>query len=161
MQCHIPARIRIRIGSGFNGVLGSGSAFAIWIRIQESKNNQQKYKKLIMFIFWSAGCSLSRAEGFPVAGGVLFGGLRVSKLQFLIKKEKNLCSCLFSIFGHPNAGLVSGSGFKLKCWIRVRIRIQWIRIHNTDFHPNIPPPLSSFYLPTHSQQQGVRRINVK
>jgi hypothetical protein len=33
--------IRIRIGSGFNGVAGSGSGFAIWIRIQEGKNDAQ------------------------------------------------------------------------------------------------------------------------
>jgi hypothetical protein len=44
--------------SGFNGVLGSESGFAIRIqegnaiRIQEGKSQPQKYKKLINFIFW-------------------------------------------------------------------------------------------------------------
>jgi len=35
-------RIRIRIGSGFNGVSGSGSVFGIRIRVQEGKNDPQK-----------------------------------------------------------------------------------------------------------------------
>jgi hypothetical protein len=35
-------RIRIRIGSGFNQVSGSGSVFGIRIRIQEDKNDPQK-----------------------------------------------------------------------------------------------------------------------
>ncbi len=35
--------IRIRIGSGFNQISGSGSGFGI--RIQKGKNDPQKYKK--------------------------------------------------------------------------------------------------------------------
>jgi hypothetical protein len=35
----------------------------------------------------SAGCSLLRAEGFSCSMDVLYGGLRISKLQFLIKKR--------------------------------------------------------------------------
>jgi hypothetical protein len=35
-----------------------------WIRIQESKNDPQKSKKLGNFMFLNAGCSLLRAEGF-------------------------------------------------------------------------------------------------
>jgi hypothetical protein len=34
--------IRIRIRSGFSGVPGSGSGFAIWIRIQEDKMVKKK-----------------------------------------------------------------------------------------------------------------------
>jgi hypothetical protein len=34
----------------------------------------------------STGCSLLRAEGFYCSLGVLYGGLGISKLQFLIKK---------------------------------------------------------------------------
>ncbi len=34
----------------------------------------------------STGCSLLRAEGFSCSLGVLYGGLGISKLQFLIKK---------------------------------------------------------------------------
>jgi hypothetical protein len=37
-------------------------------------------------MFLSTGCSLLRAEGFSCRLGVLYGGLGISKLQFLIKK---------------------------------------------------------------------------
>jgi hypothetical protein len=37
-------------------------------------------------MFLSTGCSLLRAEGFSCSLGVLYGGLGISKLQFLIKK---------------------------------------------------------------------------
>jgi hypothetical protein len=43
-------------------------------------------KNARIFIFLSTGCSLLRAEGFSCSLGVLYGGLRISKLQFLIKK---------------------------------------------------------------------------
>ncbi len=57
-----------------------------WIRIQEGKNDPKKIeKKDRIFIFWS---SLLRAEGFSCSLGVLYGGLGISKLQFLIKKIK-------------------------------------------------------------------------
>jgi hypothetical protein len=46
-------RIRIPIGSGFNRVIGSGSVFGIRTRIQEGKNDPQKYKKSRKFVFWS------------------------------------------------------------------------------------------------------------
>ena len=39
-------------------------------------------KKSRIFMFFSTGCSLLRAEGL----GVLYGGLGISKLPFLIKK---------------------------------------------------------------------------
>jgi hypothetical protein len=42
-------RIRIRIGTGFNQVRGSGSVFGIRIRIQEGKNDPQKYNKVQKF----------------------------------------------------------------------------------------------------------------
>jgi hypothetical protein len=35
--------------SGFNQVSGFGSVFGIWIRIQEGKNDPQKYKKVKKF----------------------------------------------------------------------------------------------------------------
>jgi hypothetical protein len=38
-------------------------------------------------MFSSAGCSLLRAEGFFCFLDVLNGGLRIGKLQFLIKKK--------------------------------------------------------------------------
>ncbi len=45
-------------------------------------------KKCTFFMFWSAGCSLLRAEGFSFSLGVLFRGLGISKWQFLIKEIK-------------------------------------------------------------------------
>ena len=39
-------------------------------------------------MFLSTGCSLLRAEGFSCSLGVLYGGLGIGKLQFLIKKIK-------------------------------------------------------------------------
>ncbi len=37
-------------------------------------------------MFLSTGCSLLRAERLSCSLGVLYGGLGISKLQFLIKK---------------------------------------------------------------------------
>jgi len=45
--------------------------------------NRKKYR---IFMFLSTGCSLLRAEGFSCSLGVLYGGLGISKFQFLIKK---------------------------------------------------------------------------
>jgi hypothetical protein len=42
-----------------------------------------------------------RAEGFFYNLDILYGGLGIGKLQFLIKKKKKNCSCNFlAIFGH-------------------------------------------------------------
>ncbi len=43
-------------------------------------------KKSGIFMFLITRCSLLRAEGFSCSLGVLYGGLGISKLQFLIKK---------------------------------------------------------------------------
>jgi hypothetical protein len=59
----------------------SGSAYKLRIRIQEGKNDPKKLKKGENFY-------LLRAEGFSCSLGVLYGGLGISKLQFLIKKIK-------------------------------------------------------------------------
>jgi hypothetical protein len=64
--------IRIRFGSGFNGVSVSRSGFEIRIAIQirEGKNYQQKLKIEIFFIdfiFRSAGCSLWGLKASHVA----------------------------------------------------------------------------------------------
>jgi hypothetical protein len=85
-------------------------------------------------------------EGFSCSLGVLYGGLRISKLQFLIKKIKiKFPAVNLSIFGHqtldpdPGSGIwirnpESGSGIrisnKIKYWIRIRIRIKSMRIRN-------------------------------
>ncbi len=80
---------------------GSGSAWIrinlscwIWIRIQYAdpdpdpggQNAPQKKKKVKNVMFWIAGCSLLRAEGFFSSLGVLYRGLGISNLPFLIKK---------------------------------------------------------------------------
>ncbi len=49
---------------------------------------------------WSAGCSLLRAKGFSCSLGVIYGGLGISKWQFLIKKIKLPAVNFFSILGH-------------------------------------------------------------
>ena len=75
-------------GQGF----GSGSAL-IWVaksgsgtrRAKMTHKNRKKYK---IFMFWSAGCFLLRVEGFSCSLGVLYGGLWISKLQFLTKEIK-------------------------------------------------------------------------
>jgi hypothetical protein len=41
-------------------------------------------KVKIFYVLKDAGCSLLRAEGFSCSLGVLYGGLGISKLQFLI-----------------------------------------------------------------------------
>ncbi len=103
----------IRVGSALIWVAGSGSgsAFKLRIRIQEGKKTENR-----IFMFWSAGCSLLRAEGFFCSLGVLYGGLGISKLQFLIKKIKiKVSSCnLFSIFGHQTLDTDSGSGIQIR-----------------------------------------------
>jgi hypothetical protein len=50
----------------------------------------------------------------PCSLGVLYGGLGISKLQFVIKKILIFFSCnIFSIFDHQDPG--SGTVFSLKC----------------------------------------------
>ncbi len=82
---HFPAvlRIRNRTDPHLFWSAGSGSAVGIRIRIQEGQNEAQKWRKLK---FWSARCSLLRDEDLSCSLDVLYGGLRISKLQFLIKK---------------------------------------------------------------------------
>jgi hypothetical protein len=58
------------------------------IRIQEGKNDPQKYKKVQQFHVSSAGCSLLGDEGFSCSLGILYGGLGISNSQFFSKKGK-------------------------------------------------------------------------
>ncbi len=58
---------------------GSGS--------RRAKMTHKSRKKYRILMFWSAGCSLLRAEGFFCTLAVLYGGLGISKLQYLIKKK--------------------------------------------------------------------------
>ncbi len=52
-------------------------------------------KKLINFIFWSDGCSLLKAKNFSFRLDVLYGGLGINKLQFLIRNRKKKMLALF------------------------------------------------------------------
>ncbi len=66
-------------------------------------------KKSRIFMFLSTGCSFWRAEGFSCSLGVLYGGLRIGKLQFLIQKKFNFFSAvIFFQF------------LVIKAWIRIR-----------------------------------------
>ncbi len=62
----------------------------------------KKRKKYRIFMFLSTGCSLLRAEGFSCSLGVLYGGLGISKLQFLIRKIEIKFPAVnfFTILGH-------------------------------------------------------------
>jgi hypothetical protein len=57
---------------------GSGS--------RRAKITHKSRKYLRNFMFWSAGCSFLRPEGFFCNLDVLYGGLGMGKLLFLIKK---------------------------------------------------------------------------
>ncbi len=65
-----------------------GSAL-IWVAGSGSRRAKMTHKNRIksrIFMFLSTGCSHLRAESFSCSLGVLYGGLGISKLQFLIKK---------------------------------------------------------------------------
>jgi hypothetical protein len=65
-------------------------------------------KQSRIFMFLSTRCSLLRAEGFSCSLAVLYGGLGISKLQFLIKKiEIKFPAIKFFNFRSSNPG--SGS----------------------------------------------------
>ncbi len=87
-------------------------------------------------MFWSAGCSLLRAEGFFGSSEFLYGGLGKGKLLFLIQKFCFSAVNLLHFFSSKpwiriRIGPWSGSVFSLKCWIRICIK--WVRIRNTAF----------------------------
>jgi hypothetical protein len=76
-----------------------------WIRIRNPDPDPegQKWPRniengLINFIFSRVGCSLLRAEGFSCSLDFLYGGQGISKLQFLIKKEKKISAVFFFLF---------------------------------------------------------------
>jgi len=66
-------------------------------------------KKSRIFMLLLTGCSLLRAEGFSCSLGVLYGGLGISKLQFLIKKIKiKFLVVIFFNFRSSNPGSETG-----------------------------------------------------
>ncbi len=135
-------------GSVFNRASGSGSGSLFGIRIQEGKNDRQKEKK---FMFWSVGWTLLWAAGFFCNLDILYGGLGLGKLQFLIKKNLIFFfSCNFFKFLVIKALVIKaldpdwiqiGSGSvlvsSLNLWIRIRIRKKWIRIRNTGMYHTV------------------------
>jgi hypothetical protein len=72
--------------------------------------------------FSCAGCSLLRAEGFSYSLCVLYGGLRISKLQFSIQKIflTSFTALIFCNFWSSEPWI--------RNWIRIRIRIKSMRI---------------------------------
>ncbi len=91
--------IRIRIDCGHRG---SGSKRQKWLAKIEKVDK-----------FRSVGCSLLRAECLSCSLDFLYGGLGISKLQYLINPKILIFSwCkFFSKFSHQNPG--SGSGFAM------------------------------------------------
>jgi hypothetical protein len=67
-------------------------------------------KKSRIFMILSTGCSLLRAEGFSCSLGVLYGGLGISKLQFLIKKIVIIKPCIRIRVRDPDAQLEKNAG---------------------------------------------------
>ncbi len=71
-------------------------------------------KNLINLIFWSARCSVLRAEGFSCSFDALYAGLGISKLQFLIKKDTTTFQLYFFL-----------PFLVIKPWIRIRSGFTW------------------------------------
>ncbi len=72
-------------------------------------------KKSRIFMFLSTGCSLLRAEGLYCSLGVLYGGVGISKLQFLIKKiEVKFPDIHFSILGYQTLDPDRGPGIRIR-----------------------------------------------
>jgi hypothetical protein len=64
-------------------------------------------------MFLSTGCSLLRAEGFSCSLGILYGGLGISKLQFLIKKMEIKFPAI-NFFQYRSSNPRSGSGIGIR-----------------------------------------------
>ncbi len=89
-------------------------------------------------MFRSVGWPLLWAPGFFCNLDILYGGLGIGKVQFLIKKKLIFFSVvIFFNFWSLKPWIRIGSGSvsvlvsSLNLWIRIRIRKKWIRIRNT------------------------------
>ncbi len=90
----------IRIGPGFNRASGSGSGSESGSGSSRAKMTHKSRKKLVK-VHVLKGWTLLRAEGFLCNFDILYGGLGIGKLQFLIQKNLNFFSAVFFlIFGH-------------------------------------------------------------
>jgi hypothetical protein len=76
------------------------------------KMTHKNRKKSRIFMFLSTGCYLLRAEGFSCSLGVLYGGLKISKLQFLIKKIEIKFPAIIFFFNFKSSNPGSGSGIR-------------------------------------------------
>ncbi len=90
-------------------------------RIEEGKNDPQKLRKVMKFhVFWSAGCSILRAESFSCSLDVHHGGLGMNVLYFLIKKNKNFFQ-LVIFYNFCSSNPLIWIRIDQICWIRIRI----------------------------------------
>jgi hypothetical protein len=81
--------------------------------------SRKKFVKVHVLKCWMA---VLRAEGVFYNLDILYGGLGIGKLQFLIKK-KFCCNFFYNIWSlKPWIRIGSGSGlvFILRCWIRMK-----------------------------------------
>ncbi len=92
---------------------GSGSGS------KRAKINCKIRKNWRNVMFWSAGCSLLRAEVFPCHLDVLHGGLGIEK-----KSRLDFFSCKILCFGSSEP------------WIRIRVDLKWCIQNHLDFHRN-------------------------
>ena len=78
-------------------------------------------------------------EGFSCSLGVLYGGLGISKLQFLIKKIEITFPAkhFFSILGHQTLDPNPDPQLE-KCWIRIQFPIKSMRIRNPACREPVP-----------------------
>ncbi len=102
----------------------------IWIRSvdpdRRAKMIHKNWKKLRNFVFWSAECSLLRADGLFCSLHVLYGGLGIGQLQVLIK-NMNFFNFWPSkaLIWMRNTGLFlynfrdgGGSGNRISVWLK-------------------------------------------
>ncbi len=115
-------------------------------------------------MFWGVGWPLLWAGGFFCNLDILYGGLGIGKLQFLIKKNLIFFSAVIFFFNfwslkpwiRIGSGSVSGSvlaSIRI-LWIRIRIRKKWIRIRNPDLESTILLTTMRFTRGNHILQEG-------
>ncbi len=117
---------------------------------RRAKKTHKHRRKLIKFMFWSAGCSLSRADGFSLSLDILYGGIGIRRLDFWSKKDwkKNFQLCFFLQFlvmktmdTDPDSDLL-----EMPDPYSMNPENQWIRIHiSADHAPLILYKIQKFF----------------